>query len=275
LVAGNVALDRTPDGGWTPGGPSLFASRAFHALGARVSLITNLEVDFDEAVLDGLDLRASRNAELPRFENTYDASGNRKQFLLADGSPLQLVPHVGADEVPDVAFFTPAYHEFVRAPLRFKGSIVGVSLQGPLRAVTGRQRVIHHSHPFSVADKFLRPGWLAFFSEEDTAEPEALAQHIASRGAVAVLTRGYNGATLFDSDGTQEHWDALPANPVDPTGAGDCFASAFLFRLAETEDLTEAMPFALAAGALAVEEPGLDGIATREEIEARMNWEAA
>ncbi|MGE3074791.1 MAG: carbohydrate kinase family protein [Dehalococcoidia bacterium] len=220
-------------------------------------------------------MRADRDAELPRYENTYDSNGNRKQFLLAEGSSLRIVPHLLPEEEPDVVFFTPAFHEFPRAPLRFKGSIVGVSLQGPLRAITGRQRVIHHSHPIAVANKFIRPGWLAFFSEEDTADPEGLAEHIASMGAVAVLTRGYNGATLFDSDGSQEHWDALPADPVDPTGAGDCFASAFLFRLAETEDLTEAMEFALAAGALAVEEPGLDGIATREEIEERMTWEAA
>jgi len=171
-------------------------------------------------------------------------------------------------------FYTPAYHEFRRAPLRFKGSIVGVSLQGPLRMITGRGRVIPHSHPRSVVDKFMHRGWLAFFSEEDCPDAEALAEYIADLGAVAVLTRGYNGATLFDSDGTQLHWDALEARPVDPTGAGDCFASAFLFRLAETEDLAAAMRFALAAGALAVEGKGLAGIASREEIEQRMTREA-
>ncbi|MBK6562793.1 hypothetical protein [Candidatus Amarobacter glycogenicus] len=36
------------------------------------------------------------------------------------------------------------------------------------------------------------------------------------------------------------------------------------------EDLAEAMDFAIAAGALAVEGRGLDGIATREDIEGRM-----
>ena len=274
LVAGNVALDRTPDDGWTPGGPSLFAARAFQALGADVTLITNLEDGFDTTVFDGVDVR-SAPAELPRYSNRYDKRGNRTQFLLAEGAPLSLVPHIRPnDPEPEIAFVTPAFHEFKRAPLRFKGSIVGVSLQGPLRAATGRQRVIHHSHPLVVAEKFIRPGWLAFFSEEDTADPESLAEFIADLGAVAVLTRGYNGATLFDSDGTYQHWDALPATPVDPTGAGDCFASAFLFRLAETEELESAMRFALAAGAIAVEGTGLAGVATREAIESRMTREA-
>lgn len=173
-----------------------------------------------------------------------------------------------------MVFIAPAYHEFRRAPLRFQESLVGVSLQGPLRATTGRQRIIPHSHPAKVAEKFVRPGWIAFFSEEDTADGDALGAYVSTLRAVAVLTRGYNGATLFDSDGSQHHWDAIPADAVDPTGAGDCFASAFMFRLAETEDLESAMLFALAAGSLAVEGPGLAGIPNRQAVEERMTREA-
>lgn len=219
-------------------------------------------------------MRGYADAELPRYSNNYDRVGNRRQYLLAEGEQLQLVPFLNAEEKFDVVYIAPAYHEFRRAPLAFRESIVGVSLQGPLRATTGRQRIIPHSHPFKVAEKFVRPGWIAFFSEEDTSDPEELAQYIASLRAVAVLTRGYNGATLFDSDGSHHHWDAIPADPVDHTGAGDCFASAFMFRLAETEDLESAMRFALAAGSLAVEGPGLAGIPTRQAIEDRMTREA-
>jgi len=244
-------------------------------MGASVSLITNLESVYDRAVFEGIDLRATAPAELPRYANTYDAQGNRTQLLLAPGAALELIPHLRTGETPELVFITPAYHEFRRAPLRFKGSIVGVSLQGPLRSVDSQQRVIHHPDATGVATRFIQRGWLAFFSEEDTADPEGLARHVVGLGAVAVLTRGYNGATLFDSDGSQHHWEAVPANPVDPTGAGDCFASAFLFRLAETDDLAAAMRFALAAGALAVEGRGLAGIASREAIEARMTREAA
>lgn len=174
-----------------------------------------------------------------------------------------------------MVFVSPAYHEFKKAPLRFKGSIVGVSLQGPLRATDAEARVIHHPDPSGVAKRFVRAGWISFFSEEDTGAPEDLAREIAGLGGVAVLTRGYNGATLFDSDGSDHHWDAVAAEPVDPTGAGDCFASAFLFRLAETEELASAMQFALAAGSLAVEGKGLAGVPTRAAIEARMTLEAA
>lgn len=257
-----------------PGGPALFSARMARALGADVTLITSLEPAFDSTVLEGLDLRSSPGL-LPRFANSYDAHGNRKQLLLETGSALELLPHLAPGETFDMVFYAPAYHEFTKPPLRFKGSIVGVSLQGTLRSVTPDQRVVPRPNPRSAVLRMARAGWISFFSEEDTAEPEAIARALAERSTVAVLTRGYNGATLFELDGTTQNWPALPANPVEPTGAGDCFATAFMVRLTETEDLQQAMQFALAAGALAVERPGLDGIAGRAEIEARMTREAA
>jgi sugar/nucleoside kinase (ribokinase family) len=62
---------------------------------------------------------------------------------------------------------------------------------------------------------------------------------------------------------------------VDPTGAGDCFATAFAVRYAETESFAEAGWFAAAAGALAVEGYGLAGVPTRAAIEQRMKQVAA
>ena len=245
-----------------------------HALGAEVTLITTLESEFDTAVLAGIELR-STPGELPRYTNTYDAQGNRTQLLLAKGSPLELLPHLAPDESFDLVLYAPAYHEFLKPPLRFKGALVGVALQGTLRAVTEDHRVVSRPDAFAAARKMARAGWITFFSEEDTPDPEGLAAMLAKQSAVAVLTRGYNGATLFELDGTTQSWPAIPADPVEPTGAGDCFATAFMVRLAETDSLASAMEFALAAGALAVERPGLDGIAARAEIEARMTREAA
>jgi hypothetical protein len=274
LVAGNVALDRAPDGGWVPGGPALFSALMARSLVDDVTLITNLEPDFDTPVLNQVDLRASEGL-LPRYANTYDAKGNRSQLLLETGSPLELLPHLRPNEQFDLVIYAPAYHEFTRAPLRFKGAVVGVSLQGTLRAIDAAQHVIHRPNPAPAVTRLARAGWITFFSEEDTADPDGLATYLSQRSIVSVLTRGYNGATLFELDGTSHSWAALPANAVEPTGAGDCFATAFMVRLTETDSLEQAMLFALAAGALAVEHPGLAGIAPRAEIEARMTREAA
>lgn len=240
-----------------------------------MTLITGMSDDFDQAWLDGIpDVRGYADSELPRYANSYDRQGNRRQYLLAEGEPLEIVPFLEPEQHLDVVFLAPAYHEFRRAPRPFREALVGVALQGPLRTITGRDRIIPHSHPAKVAERFVRPGWIGFFSEEDVHDAEALGRYIASLRGVAVLTRGYNGATLFDSDGSERHFDAIPAKLVEPTGAGDCFASAFMFRLAETEELESAMEFALAAGSLAVERHGLAGVPTRQEVENRMTREA-
>lgn len=244
------------------------------SLGCEVTLITALEPDFPLGILDGIDLRAAPGL-VARYENRYDARGNRTQRLLAPGSDLQLVPHLYPGETFDLVFYAPAYHEFRKAPLRFKGAVVGVSLQGALRACEPDGRVVPSPRPLEAARALVRPGWCAFLSEEDTAAPEALAAALAAEKTLVVLTRGYNGATLFELDGSTQSYPALPALATEPTGAGDCFAMAFMVRLAETDSVDQAMRFALAAGALAVEAPGLAGIATRAAIEERMTREAA
>lgn len=185
------------------------------------------------------------------------------------------MPHLRPGETFDAVLYAPAYHEFRKAPLRFKGALVGVALQGALRTCDADGRVFRAADPLAAALPLLRPGWIAFFSDEDTAHPEAFARELAARRILAILTRGHNGATLFELDGSEHHHPALPAAPADPTGAGDCFAAAFLVRLAETDSLAEAMRFALAAGALAVEAPGLAAIPSRTAIEERLNREAA
>lgn len=244
------------------------------ALGCEVTLITSLEPEFPAGLLDGLDVRAAAGA-VARYENRYDARGNRTQRLLAPGSDLQLVPHLAPGETFDLVFYAPAYHEFRKAPLRFRGAVVGVSLQGALRSIDPEGRVIPNPRPLEAARALVRPGWCAFLSEEDAAAPEALAAALAAENTLVVLTRGYNGATLFELDGSAHSYPAVPAEATEPTGAGDCFAMAFMVRLAETDAVEQAMRFALAAGALAVEAPGLAGIASRAAIEERMTREAA
>jgi sugar/nucleoside kinase (ribokinase family) len=63
---------------------------------------------------------------------------------------------------------------------------------------------------------------------------------------------------------------AYVRDEVDPTGAGDVFAAAFLIRYHETGDVREAMRFGSAAASLAVGAPGVEGIGGREEIAAVM-----
>ncbi|MBA4179211.1 MAG: hypothetical protein C0506_01345 [Anaerolinea sp.] len=242
-----------------------------HALGARVTLLTALSPGFDRACLAGLDVRPSPAAVLPRYANSYDGQGDRTQLLLEPGDPLR-IPSGAFEQEPDVLLVAPAYHEFEACP-PIAARFTGIDLQGPLRTTHGVV-VKPHPNPRAAAQPFVREGDFVFFSEEDTPDADGLARYVASLGATVLLTRGYRGATLF-SGGTQRQLSAIPANPIDPTGAGDCFATAFMVRLAETDDIEAACSFGLAAGALAVEGFGIGGIPTREQIEQRLAREAA
>ena len=119
------------------------------------------------------------------------------------------------------------------------------------------------------------PGAIALFSDEDCADSVGLARDLAAAGMTVALTHGDNGASLFTGN-SRKDYEALPAGPVvDPTGAGDCFGTAFVVRFAETGDLEEAMAWGLAAGSIAVEREGLRAAATRDELRQRIAGRAA
>jgi sugar/nucleoside kinase (ribokinase family) len=145
-------------------------------------------------------------------------------------------------------------------------SLIGVSAQGWLREVGQDKRVRRirwTGEPFWTACDVL------FVSDEDLARhPEQVDAWIADVPVVAVTHAG-RGATVHHN-GTQGAIAGFPAKEVDPTGAGDVFAAAFLVRYHESHRVDEAARFASAAAACSVEGTGFEAIATRDVIEQRM-----
>lgn len=86
---------------------------------------------------------------------------------------------------------------------------------------------------------------------------------------VLVVTRGAGGADLWQG-AHHEHFPAFPAREVDPTGAGDVFAAAFLCRWHDTGDPRQAVIFAHRTAAFAVERAGMDGIPTLADVLAHL-----
>lgn len=94
---------------------------------------------------------------------------------------------------------------------------------------------------------------------------EATALGLAASERV-VVTLGADGVAVAG-----EQIAAYPAEPVDPTGAGDTFVAALATALSEGAALVEAARFAAAAGACAVEVAGAEpSLPTRAMVEARM-----
>ncbi len=84
-----------------------------------------------------------------------------------------------------------------------------------------------------------------------------------------VVTQGHRGALMHCRQGGFTI-PPYPVNEVDPTGAGDVFAAAYLVRYSETRDPLVAGLFASCAASFKVEVRGEEGAPTRTQVEARM-----
>lgn len=87
---------------------------------------------------------------------------------------------------------------------------------------------------------------------------------------ILVLKNGSRGCGIYTRGGKSDI-SAFPIEPVDATGAGDCFDGAFICGLLEGKDLTEAARMASAAGALNTMAFGpMEGKISKESVKAMM-----
>jgi sugar/nucleoside kinase (ribokinase family) len=90
-----------------------------------------------------------------------------------------------------------------------------------------------------------------------TDDPWAALYALADRVPLAVVTAGAHGALAVDSLTGEEEWvPSLPVNAIDPTGAGDVFAAAFITGTLAGWPLVERLGLANLAAALAVQQVG-------------------
>lgn len=87
-------------------------------------------------------------------------------------------------------------------------------------------------------------------------DPETAVKKICEMGVKsAIITLGEKGSIAFDGEKIHRQ-NAVKANAVDTTAAGDCYIGALVTALCEDKPLTEAMAFAAKAAAIAVTRHG-------------------
>lgn len=254
-AVGHVTNDLLASGP-QPGGSVFYAALAARALGAEATAVTCCAADWTgRARLEaaGVTLQEAASPATTCFENLY-VQGRRLDRLIVKATPLPFAPPAEAE----VVLACPVIGELDDAALEVgEGVTLGAGLQGWLRAVEEGGRIA--PRPLPGLDLFRRCD-AVFVSEDDAGEGlGALLTAMRARVPRVVLTRGAAGSTLFEG-GTAHEIEACAAREVDPTGAGDVFATAFLLALASGQPSLEAARFASRAAAVVVEAPGAQAV---------------
>ncbi len=264
VVVGHITLD-TANGSALLGGAA-YSALAASRLGRRVGLFTSYGPDLKPGPdLDEVQVMARSTPRSTVFRNSYRA-GRREQRVLSASLPLNQAEIPPTWRQAAIVHLAPMVGEvgpeFLEA---FPGALMGASTQGWVRRI-GPEGVVEPS-PWAWSDQALSRLDAVIFSLEDVAGDEALILRWAAQARCLVLTEGKRGAWVY-CHGEKRHIKAFRvAKVVDPTGAGDVFASAFLVKWAEGMDPFQAAAFAGVAASFVVEHQGLAGVPTLAQLE--------
>jgi sugar/nucleoside kinase (ribokinase family) len=256
LLIGHVCYDLTPQGR-VIGGTAAYAGRLAQLLGCRTAVLTSADPHDAgwAADLPGVEVEIIPAAATTTFENVYTPQG-RVQTLHAVADTLT-VDHVpDAWRAPRIVHLGPIANELDPALARaFAGSLVGLTPQGWMRRWDAGGRV--YARPWEAAAATLPHATAVILSREDLLD-DAMLDDYRRWAPLLALTLNADGCVVY-SGGAERHFPAPRVPQVEPTGAGDIFAAAFLARLQQTDgDPWEAARFANHVAAHSVTVAGLD-----------------
>lgn len=270
LVIGHVTRDVTPTGDLV-GGTVSYSGRVAQALGCQTAVLTSCQPDY-AGLHDLADLVVDvvPSANTTTFENIYGPDG-RTQLIdtVADAIGPEHVP-VGWTETA-VVHLAPVANEVDPAIIQhFPHSLIGLTPQGWLRRWTDDHRVYARDWP--DAAHYLPLADVVIVSEEDLLDAAMLPRY-RQLAKLLIMTENVRGCTVFAGDQARQ----IPApqvTQVEPTGAGDIFAAAFLTRYAANgRNPWQAAEFANLVAAQSVTQVGLDAKVSfiRQTIQEQKN----
>jgi sugar/nucleoside kinase (ribokinase family) len=272
VAVGHVTFDETPSG-IRPGGSAYYAALTARRLGLQVGLLTAVAPDYDLDVFpDGIEVMIVPSPQTTRYRLGDTPSRNSKAARTL--TLLSLAVDLEAEHLPaawreaPLVVLGPVANEVDPALAGvFADASVAVLPQGWMRK-RGRGGLIA-PQPWEDAEAVLPWTQLLVVSEEDVGDSEETAVTWLHQVPVGAITRAQRGATLY-VNGEPYHVMADMATEVDPTGAGDVFATTLLIEYQRSGDAWEAAAVAACAGAASVEAPGPAAIADRAGLDARL-----
>lgn len=267
LLIGHMTADIVRNGR-VLGGTVAYAAPVVRAFGQRVGLLTSAAAcePLLETITPYADIMVRTAAETTTFENIYQPSGERIQYVHEVAAPLtyNLLP-VGWLNAP-LVHLAPLVDEIdLTLAAQFTHATVMLTLQGCLRTWddSGLVRFRRWLEP-----DILRMVDIVVFSKPDIAGAPNLEGHIARYAPHVIVTDSNNGG-IYYHNGQAQSYAAVPVHEINPTGAGDVFAAALLASLPRLNmDIHQALDVAAYIAAQSVTRTGITQSVQTGDIEA-------
>lgn len=264
LVIGAVTKDIVPQG-YRPGGTVTYSAVTVQRLGLQAGVVTRADPTMDFSLLTdkGIWVVSGPSAQTTTFENIY-VGDCRTQYVraVADSITPKDVPE--AWRSAPIVHLGPLAQEMDEAIVDlFPKALIGVTPQGWMRQWDGTGKV--SPKVWERAEFLLPRADVLVISEEDIGDNLRLIELYVRLARIVVVTNGWKGSTVY-ANGECRQLPPRSAREVDPTGAGDVYAAAYLISLHEQGDPFVAARFANVVASFSVEAPGVDGIPTRQQV---------
>ena len=270
LVLGHVTVDRLDEKRVAMGGTATYAAVTARNMGARVGVHTS--ASYEPGLIDTLGgvLVARIPAEYTTcFVNDY-SSGRRQQTIESVADKLTYEPILPEWRNTPVVHLGPLCQELDTTIVeKFPRSLIGVTPQGWMRGWDESGLV--QQVEWADAGRVLRKADVVIISEDDVADRSVI-DDWASRARMLVVTLGDRGCDVYRQGGAEPFHSAAfkSASEVDPTGAGDVFAAAFLWHLhKQNGDWRTAADWANCVASFVVEKRGVAGVPKLADVEKR------
>jgi sugar/nucleoside kinase (ribokinase family) len=275
IVIGHITLDEY-NAKLIPGGSAYYCSQTYLALGAQVKLISIVGNDFHfDEVFQGMDTLVKRTGKTTQFKNIYKKNSIREQISLAQAEPISY------DGIPedfkecDVLHLVPVLGEvdINMWVTLIKSKLVAIGLQGWLRRINSSKIVLSKKCTFSEEE--YKKIDLLCMSEDDIKDQSDLLENIIKFVPIVALTHGVKGCDIY-RDGIKKSYGVFKTIEVDPTGAGDVFASGLVHSIASGKSEMEAGHIGAGLASVIIEDVGgnafnriLEGVSRAKYIDSK------
>lgn len=266
LCIGHVCQDIVEDG-FALGGSASYCSIAARQLGKKVGVLTSFGDNFSFlSAFANISLHNKTAPETTIFSNVYQGN-NRTQYLYKRAATIS------AKDLPIIWQNVPLVHlcpiadevDFSLIKAFSPHTIIAATPQGWIRQWDEKTRIVS---PKVLDWRQLAGIDILILSEDDILGYEHIFPSIVAQTNIVVLTRDVQPATVFYKN-KQQDFPVFPVDSVDPTGAGDTFATGFLLKYMETKDIAKATAFGHVVASFCIKGKGLEGLMNLGKVEER------